>query len=144
MMEQGVRQADANETVDVTQTAQCEEPECYLQANDIFLPACLLTCPSSHRARIESWVIDQTVTIAIFGCFDLSLSASLWAASRWHSDRFDKYVVQMNGVTELRDSGLAWLIMFKRKTLGIQASVVVRGCRGEIASRCQAAGLPFV
>jgi len=53
----------------------------------------------------------KTVTLSAMGHFDLSLGFALWQYCEPDRNRHENYIIDLADVTEMRDSGLGWLIM---------------------------------
>lgn len=87
---------------------------------------------------------EDTLTVEICGDFDLRLSFNLWQACRLESDQYRQFTFDLASVGELRDSGLAWLMMFHRHARKLHARVSVINCRPTMAARCEAMGLEVV
>ncbi len=101
---------------------------------------------SVHRrvpndAEITAMIVDDTLEISVCGELDLRLHTRLWGASRWNTERFAKYVFNLDRVTNLRDSGLAWLMMFNRQVLSRKSVLEFRNCPSAWQPRLQLAGL---
>lgn len=93
--------------------------------------------------RIEVSRENDVVILYAEGCFDLSFGFALWQYCRPEEGRYRHYFISLARVTDLRDSGLAWLQMFVRWARG--AGVTVRIMDGTPAhrERCINAGLPL-
>jgi ABC-type transporter Mla MlaB component len=79
--------------------------------------------------------------IPVRGRFDMSLVFDLWQTCQLEQDRYHTYIFDLGRVGELRDSGLAWLMMFHRRAARAGAGVRLINCRPEITERCVSAGL---
>lgn len=96
----------------------------------------LSACP-----RIKALEKEDTLTVEIAGSFDLSLAFDLWHTCRLEPGRYRRYIFDLATIGELRDSGLAWLMMFRRHALQSGACVLLTNCSLEVARRCEAVGL---
>jgi anti-anti-sigma regulatory factor len=54
----------------------------------------------------------KTVILNVNGRFDISQGFALWQYCQPEEYHYQKYVFNLSGVNDLRDSGLAWLRMF--------------------------------
>lgn len=82
----------------------------------------------------------KIVMLSVTGCFDLSLGFALWQYCQPEEYRYQSYVFNLSGVSELRDSGLAWLRMFVKWAQQEEATVRLI-IRPEIKEEFVAAGL---
>jgi hypothetical protein len=57
----------------------------------------------------------HTLRIIIRGRFDLRLGFQLWPKCALEEGIFNHYVFDFESCPDLRDSGLAWLLMFSRR-----------------------------
>jgi ABC-type transporter Mla MlaB component len=83
----------------------------------------------------------ETVMLSAYGHFDLAVGFALWQYCQPEQRRYRHYIVDLAGVNELRDSGLAWLIMFSRWAAARGAGVRLINAYHEIEQRCLAAGI---
>lgn len=73
--------------------------------------------------------------------FDLPAGMLLWALCGVEDKRYRRYLIDFSRVREIRDSGLAWLMMLKKRVdaSGLQLELVNQERR--IAARARLAGL---
>lgn len=83
----------------------------------------------------------KTVTLSAMGHFDLSLGFALWQYCEPDRNRHENYIIDLADVTEMRDSGLGWLIMFGQWARRSGARVSVVHARPANACRLSAAGI---
>ena len=83
----------------------------------------------------------ETVTLSAVGHFDLSLGFALWQYCEPDRNRHENYIIDLADVTDMRDSGLGWLIMFCQWARRSGARVCVVHARPAIAYRLLAAGI---
>ena len=83
----------------------------------------------------------DTLKVAVKGRFDMSLCFDLWYKCQLEDGRFRSYLFDLGEVSDLRDSGLAWLMMFSRRAEKTGARTCIINCGPEVAGRCLAAGL---
>lgn len=95
----------------------------------------------SRTSRLESRSKQGTLRVAIRGNLDLSLSFDLWNTCRLEQGCYRQYIFDLGRVADLTDSGLAWLLMFRRHALRSGAHVRITNCGIDVARRCEAAGL---
>ncbi len=83
----------------------------------------------------------KTVTLSAVGQFDLSHGFALWQYCEPDRNRHESYIIDLTEVTDMRDSGLGWLIMFCQWARRSDARVrVVHACPA-IAYRLLAVGI---
>jgi uncharacterized protein len=90
---------------------------------------------------IKTSADHSTLKVTVRGRFDMSLVFDLWQTCQLEQDRYHTYIFDLGRVGELRDSGLAWLMMFHRRAARAGAGVRLINCRPEITERCVSAGL---
>ncbi len=83
----------------------------------------------------------KTVTLSVKGHFDLSHGFALWQYCEPDRNHHENYIVDLADVTDMRDSGLNWLIMFCQWARRSDARVRVVHARPAIAYRLLAAGI---
>jgi len=83
----------------------------------------------------------RTLNVTVRGRFDMSLVFDLWQTCQLEQGRYHTYIFDLARVGELRDSGLAWLMMFQRWATKAKIGVRLMNCRPEITERCASAGL---
>jgi len=83
----------------------------------------------------------DTLKVSVSGRFDMSLCFDLWHSCRLEDGQFHTYFFDLGGVEDLRDSGLAWLMMFNRHAAKTGARMCVVNCGAKMAERCLAVGL---
>ena len=93
------------------------------------------------RKKIDASAKNGTLHIGMAGVFDMGFYVDLWEACRVDQGLYHTYVFNLMEVTELRDTGLDWLMAFKRKAKRVGASVQLVNCSHPIAARCHSAGL---
>ncbi|MGH8582409.1 MAG: STAS domain-containing protein [Gammaproteobacteria bacterium] len=82
-----------------------------------------------------------TVTLSAVGHFDLSHGFALWQYCEPDRNRHESYIIDLADVTDMRDSGLGWLMMFCHWARRSGAGVRVVHARAAIAYRLLAAGI---
>lgn len=95
---------------------------------------------SSAYPRIKALEKEDTLTVEIAGNFDLSLAFDLWHICRLELGRYRRYIFDLATIGEFRDSGLAWLMMFRRHARQSGACMLLTNCSLEVARRCEAVG----
>ena len=83
----------------------------------------------------------KAVTLSAVGHFDLSHGFALWQYCEPDRNRHENYIIDLREVTDMRDSGLGWLIMFCQWARRSGARVRVVHARPAIAYRLSAAGI---
>jgi len=83
----------------------------------------------------------KAVTLSAVGQFDLSHGFALWQYCEPERNRHENYIIDLVDVTDMRDSGLNWLIMFCEWARRSDARVRVVHARPAIACRLLAAGI---
>lgn len=83
----------------------------------------------------------KTVTLSAMGHFDLSLGFALWQYCEPDRNRHENYIIDLAEVTDMRDSGLGWLIMLRQWARRSGARVRVVHARPAIAYRLLTAGI---
>jgi ABC-type transporter Mla MlaB component len=84
---------------------------------------------------------NDTLKVTALGRFDMSLCFDLWHTCQLGQRRFHTYLFDLGKVDDLRDSGIAWLMMFNRKAAKTGAHICLINCEQDFAVRCLAAGL---
>jgi anti-anti-sigma regulatory factor len=84
---------------------------------------------------------NDTLRIAVLGRFDMSLCFDLWYTCQLGQGRFRTYLFDLGKVDDMRDSGIAWLMMFSRKAAKTGGRICLINCEHDIVERCLAAGL---
>lgn len=84
---------------------------------------------------------SYTFKVAVTGRLDMSLCFDLWYTCQLGQRRFHTYLFDLGKVDDLRDSGIAWLMMFNRKAAKTGARIYLLNCEQDFAERCRAAGL---
>lgn len=82
-----------------------------------------------------------TVTLSAMGHFDLSHGFALWQYCEPDRNRHESYIIDLADVTDMRDSGLGWLVMLRQWARRSGARVRVVHARPAIAYRLLAAGI---
>ena len=82
-----------------------------------------------------------TVVLSARGHFDLPLGFAFWQYCQPEMCRRETFVFNLAGVTELRDSGLGWLMMFLRWARRSGMGVRVINASPEVGPRLSAAGI---
>src|SRR3954468_4363316 len=75
------------------------------------------------------------------GRFDLTLGYELWQICEPDQRQYRGYVFDLVGVSDLRDSGVAWLLMMERWVANIGIKFKVVNVRPEFARRIAEAGI---
>ncbi|MGH8536070.1 MAG: STAS domain-containing protein [Gammaproteobacteria bacterium] len=83
----------------------------------------------------------KTVTLSAMGHFDMSLGFALWQYCEPDRNRHESYIVDLADVTDMRDSGLGWLVMLRQWARRSGARVRVIHARPAIAYRLLTAGI---
>ena len=83
----------------------------------------------------------KTVTLSAMGHFDLSHGFALWQYCEPDRNRHENYIIDLADVTDMRDSGLNWLIMFYQWARRGDARVCVVHARPAIACQLLAVGI---
>lgn len=75
------------------------------------------------------------------GRFDLTLGYELWRTCEPDQRQYRGYVFDLSGISDLRDSGVAWLLMMERWVANIGIRFQVINARPEFARRLTEAGI---
>lgn len=92
--------------------------------------------------HIQASTESAVVTLAVEGRFDLSIGFALWQYCRPEERRYHGYIIDLAQVSDLRDSGLSWLLMFTRWAKGSGVRVRVVNVSPEDRQRCAELGIP--
>jgi anti-anti-sigma regulatory factor len=83
----------------------------------------------------------KTVSFSVSGRFDLSLGFALWQYCQPEKRCYQTYIFNLSSVSDLRDSGLAWLKLFTKWAREVGADVHLSNASSEIEKRCIATGI---
>lgn len=93
--------------------------------------------------RIDISPDQEDVTLHVIGRFDLAVGFAFWQYCAPEGRRHKSYVFNLTGVSDLRDSGIGWLLMFSKRARALGAHLtLVNGTPG-FEQRCIAAGIPM-
>ncbi|MGH8533864.1 MAG: STAS domain-containing protein [Gammaproteobacteria bacterium] len=90
---------------------------------------------------IMSSADGKTVTLSAMGHFDMSLGFALWQYCEPDRNHHESYIIDLADVTDMRDSGLGWIVMLRQWARRSGARVRVIHARPAIACQLLAAGL---
>jgi len=90
---------------------------------------------------INTFADDGILRVIVTGPLDMSLVFDLWQTCQLEQGRYHTYIFDLARVGELRDSGLAWLMMFQRWATKAKIGVRLMNCRPDVGERCVSAGL---
>ena len=95
-----------------------------------------------HKVIASTWMSEgvHTLQLSPMGRFDLSLGYQLWQVCGLEEGAFHRYIFDFERLGELRDSGLAWLLMFSGRAARAGRAVSLANCSHAIAERCLASG----
>lgn len=92
-------------------------------------------------SKHPSTTSPETLTIALPDHFDLSCGARLLVEHESSWDQCRTCVLDFSAVREVRDSGLAWLLMFSRRAERAGMAVEFANRDPAVSARCDLAGL---
>ncbi len=82
----------------------------------------------------------HTLRLIPISPFDLTLGYQMWQLCALEERIFHRYIFDFERLHELRDSGLAWLIMFSRRAVRANRKVKLANCSRAVWERCLGAG----
>ena len=93
--------------------------------------------------RIEISPDQEDVTLHVIGHFDLAVGFAFWQYCEPERRRHKRYLFNLTGVSDLRDSGIGWLLMFSKRARALGAHLTLLNSTLEFEQRCIAAGIPM-
>jgi anti-anti-sigma regulatory factor len=84
---------------------------------------------------------DSTVTVQVSGVLDLSTGFAFWQYCQPEVRRGRAYVFDLVEVSDLRDSGLGWLLSFLHRARGSDMHVNFIRARSDVARRLREVGI---
>jgi anti-anti-sigma regulatory factor len=82
----------------------------------------------------------REITLRVRGQLDLALGMRMGEITESKDGLRCRYLLDLGGATVL-DSGLAWIIMFKRRVEDMGGSVVLLGVATDLQQRCAKLGI---
>lgn len=92
-------------------------------------------------AFIRATTQGDALKIMLPDGFDLGAGMLLWGLCGLEDRRYRSYLIDCSRVREIRDSGLAWLMMLKKRVEGAGLQLVLINQRRNLADRIRLAGL---
>ena len=94
--------------------------------------------------RIEISPDQEDVTLHVTVAFDSStVGFAFWQYCEPERRRHKRYLFNLTGVSDLRDSGIGWLLMFSKRVRALGAHLTLVNGTPEFEQRCIAAGSPW-
>jgi ABC-type transporter Mla MlaB component len=91
--------------------------------------------------HLQTSAKDGALTIRIHGPLDLMLTSALKGCCQDSSSSYRRYIIDLQNVSIVRDSGLALLLMLKRLTGRTGATLNVINGTKSLKSRCIKLGI---
>ena len=92
-------------------------------------------------AFIRATTQGDALKIMLPDGFDLTAGMLLWGLCGLEDQRYRSYLIDFSRVKEIRDSGLAWLMMFKKRVDGSGLQLVLVNLDRRLCDRTRLAGL---